>query len=261
MITGWLASGCPGDLTCAAGRGPDQSLAARNQRYLATVDLAAGQSVNGVDSGLLPDRGDPAGAPGSQHDGNDVGDGPSAPVDVAVRHSWVGSDNCADPAGTRACSLGDQFTTNVQVFNQGTAAVDGIAFVVTVPRGATLRAAPTPSPATPGSTITPGRSGTFANGEGWREYRLSGPLPAAASAHYTADWEIVGGPPSPIPYGVGRNRDRHSFVKISALAGADRDSMVGIDPFGDRDGGHNVNWPVSQDEDGSDTTDWNTDAG
>lgn len=261
MITGWLASGCPGDLYCAAGRGPDQSFESRNQRYLATVSLAPGQTVSGFDSGLLPDRGDPTGAPGSQHDGNDAGDGPATAVDIAVRHSWVGSDDCADPEGTRVCSLGDQFTTNVQVFNQGTTAVAGIAFVVTFPRGARLRAAPAPSAATPRFTITAGRSGTFANGEGWREYRLEDPLPAAAAAFYSASWEIVGGPPSPTPYGVGRDRDRHSFVKISALAGADRDSTPGVYPFGDRDGGHNVNWPVSEDEDASDTSDWNTDAG
>ncbi len=262
-ITGWLASQCPGDLDCALGRGPDQDFAVDNQFVRRTLTIVAGEDRPGIDGGFLPDHGDPTGAPGSRLDGNDAGDGPAAGVDVAVRHSGAagGFAACTDPYGTRVCSLGDRFTTNAQIYNQGTTALPDVRFLVTVPPGARLVSGPSTNPSTPGPAATAtGRTGTSADGGQWVEYHLTATLPAARAVWFALRWEIVSGPPSPTPYRSGHDRDRRSFVAVTALGTSDRDSSFGANPFVDRDGGHNVNWPVAVDEDSSDTVNWNTDA-
>ncbi len=262
-ITGWLASQCPGDLYCALGRGPNQRFEVINQFVRRTLSIAAGQDRPGLDGGFLPDHGDPSGAPGSRFDGNDAGDGSAAVTDVAVRHSATanGFNACTDPSGTRVCSLGDNFTTNAQIYNQATAALPDVRFLVTVPPGARLVRSPTPNPSTPGPSATAtGRSGTSADGGRWVEYRLGAGLPAAAAVWFNVHWEIVSGPPSPTPYRTGQDRDRRSFLAVTTVGVADRDSAFGTNPFADRDGGHNMNWPVAVDEDSSDTVNWNTDA-
>lgn len=262
VLTGWLRSQCPGDLVCPAGTGAQQDYAAENQFYRSTLDLHDGQVVTGLDAGFLPDHGDPASSPNSANEGNDGGDGAAAVADLAVRHS-IGGDrfgSCDDPVETRVCRIGDTFTTNVQLYNQGTTAADRVSFIVSEPAGSQLLSPPRPNRATPGYTVRPtGRTGTLREGSTWAEYVMNRPLPPAAAAFFTLRWEVVDGPVSPLPYRTGVNRDKKSYLKVSsaALEAPDRDSSYGTDPVADRNAGHNVNWPQARDEDAMDTIEWN----
>lgn len=262
VVTGWLRSGCPGDLHCDPGPGPQQDFASLNQFYRAEVFVAAGEHVDGVDGGFLPDHGDPAGSPGSGNGGNDAADGPAAGIDLAVRHSMAGDRfrQCADPALTRVCDVGDAFATNAQIYNQGTLTADDVRFIVTIPRGTRFVAGPLPNPTTRARTAqATGRGGQLDDGSRWVEYKLDNPLPAAGAAYFTLRWEITTGPSSPVPYANGLDRDRKSFLKVSGVESdfSDPDSRYGVDPRQDRNGGHNVNWQRSRDEDSMDTIEWN----
>jgi len=263
VLTGWLSSKCVGDLSCAAGRGTDSDYGVTNQFPKRAITLAEGDLITGLDAGFLPDHGDPTGAPTSRFNGNDDRDGSAAGVDLAVRHSAAdgGFNACTDPNGTRVCQVGDRLTTNAQVYNQGTSSVSNVRFLVSVPVGARLVGAPVANPTTSRACSATGRSGSTSDGGQWIEYELDSPLPAAATAWIKLNYEITAGPPSPLPYQTGNNRDRKAFIAITALIGTDRDSIMDTDPFDDKDAGHNVNWPIAVDEDASDSASWNTPGG
>ncbi len=258
VITGWLASQCPGDLNCSHGRGPQQGFDVVNQYPQLAVDLAPGETAI-RDGGFLPDFGDPTGTPTSENTGNDAGDGTAAATDLAVRHStYAGFRACTDPDHTRVCPVGAQLETNAQIYNQGTAAASGIRFLINIPQGASLVHGPVANPATPVVTPVPtGMTGTAPDGGRWIEYRLAAPLPAAAAVWLTIGWVIIPGPPSPTPYATGNLRSRLTYLGITGLDGTDRDSIPGYAPWDRPDLGHNVNWPAAKDEDAADSAGWN----
>jgi len=262
VLTGWLRSQCPGDLVCPAGPGEQQDFAVENQFYRAEVTLSPRQQVTGLDGGFLPDHGDPATSPLSAGDGNDPGDGPAALADLAVRHS-IGGDrfrSCDDPVKTRVCRIGDTFTTNVQLYNQGTTGASQVSFIVSEPAGSRLLSTPQSNRATPQYTLSPtGQTGSLRDGSTWAEYVMDRPLPPGAAAFFTLRWKVVDGPISPVPYRTGVNRDKKSYLKLSAatLQAPDRDSAYGTDPLADKNAGHNMNWPQDRDEDSMDTIEWN----
>lgn len=254
-ITGWLPSACPGDLWCAAGRARDQDFAVENQFLKARPAVAAGSTVSGVDLGLSPDHGDPTGASTSRHSGNDPGDGAARSHDLAVRHSGEGYTGCSDPTGLRVCPVGTTIGGLGQLYNQGTAWVSGVRFVVTVPRGATLATDPVLDQATPGTRPTrTGRTGTTASGGTWIEFSVD-PIPPGGAVWFRSAVRQSAGPSTPKPYPSGH--DRRSFIAISALTPRDVDSTLRTDPELGLDAGHNVNHLRSRDDDTSDAIEWN----
>jgi hypothetical protein len=213
--------------------------------------------VTGVDVGLSPDHGDPTGSPTSLHAGNDPGDGSPRTHDLAVRHSGGSYAGCADAAKTRVCPVGTQLTFTGQLFNQGTAWVSGVRFVVTVPKGTTLRRDPLPDAATPGPAIArTGRSGATADGGRWHEFSLASSLPPAGALWFRTTLEVTAGPATPQPIATG-SYARSSFVSVSAVTPRDNDAPLRVDPGLGLDRGHNVNWPRRIDDDTSDAVDWN----
>lgn len=256
-VTGWLPSACPGDLWCRTGRTHSQWFAVENQFVRITVRITAGRTKAGVDLGLEPDHGDPTGRSTSLHSGNDRGDGPARAHDLAVRHSsirWYAG--CKDPDRTRVCPVGTTLSNLGQIYNQGTAWVTDIRFVITVPPGTVLSRDPVPDRATPGPSPTrTGRTGRCADGSTWIEFALNRNLPPAGAVWFASNFKITGGPHSPKPYST--NYDHKAYVSISALNPADDDSPLRVDPRRGLDKGHNVNWPRAVDDDTSDAVEWN----
>lgn len=256
-ITGWLPSACPGDLWCKAGRTKDQDFAVENQWVTARPALTANATTTGVDLGLAPDYGDPTGSSTSRHTGNDPGDGKARTHDLAVRHTYVrGNSECADPNGTRVCPIGATVTALGQIYNQGTAWVSSVRFVLTLPKGTALAKGPTLDLATPGTNPTrTGRTGTTADGSTWIEFQLAASVPPAGAVWFRSGFKVTGGPSSPKPYRTPL--DHSSFLSITAVTPADNDSPLRTDPALGLDAGHNVNHPKAIDDDTSDATEWN----
>ncbi|HRW38536.1 MAG TPA: hypothetical protein P5254_12605 [Aquihabitans sp.] len=258
-LTGWLPSACPGDLHCAAGRTRDQDFAVENQFVRLRTTVPSGGTIGALDLGLEPDYGDPTGRATSLHSGNDRGDGKARAHDLAARNSMIGwYAGCADPDRTRVCPVGTTLSASGQIYNQGTAWVSGIAFVVTVPPGTVLSADPVLDRSTPGpKPARTGRTGPTADGGTWIEFSLGRALPPAAAVYFRTSYRLTGGPMSPVPYGTGRNYDRKAYVSISKVVPAEDDSPLRVDPRTGRDAGHNVNWPAAKDDDTSDAVEWN----
>jgi hypothetical protein len=256
-LTGWLPSACPGDLHCLARRTADQDFAVENQFVRAKVTVVAGSAITGLDLGLSPDHGDPTGSATSMHAGNDPGDGSARTHDLAVRHSGGGYAGCTDPAATRRCPVGTQLTFTGQLFNQGTAWVSGVRFVVTVPIGTSLVRDPVLDVNTPGiAPVRTGRTGTTADGGRWYEFDLGRSLPPAAAVWFRTVVKITAGPATPTPIASG-SYSRRSFVAVAAVTPTDNDAPLRVDPTVGLDRGHNVNWPKRLDDDTSDSVDWN----
>ncbi len=258
-ITGWLPSACPGDLRCPAWRTADQAFEVENQVLRARVNVTAGGSVSGLRLGLEPDYGDPTGSPTSLITGNDRGDGTARVHDLAVRNSNIGwYKGCTDPDKTRVCPIGTTISNAGQIYNQGTAWVSAIRFVVTVPPGTVLASDPVPYIATPGpKPVRTGRTGRCVDGSTWIEFALGTSLPPAGSVWFITAYKIVSGPLTPTPYPSGRNYDRKGYFSISAVTPSEDDSTLRVDPRQGLDAGHNVNWPVSRDDDTSDAVEFN----
>ena len=255
-ITGWLPSDCPGDLYCAAGRTANQRFAVENQFVRAHITVTTAP-ISGLDLGLLPDHGDPTGAPGSMNSGNDPGDGPALVHDLAARNSVVNwYAGCTDPDYTRVCPVGTTLTATGQIYNQGTAEASGVLFVVALPPGTSLVRDPALDPVTPGVTPTrTGRTGTTAGGGKWIEFALNRTIPPAGAVWFTTSYSITGGPLTPIPY--TKVYDHKAYISIVAVDGGDADSTLRYDPRIGLDRGHNVNWPRSLDDDTSDAIEFN----
>jgi hypothetical protein len=257
-ITGWLPSACPGDLHCAAGRTAHQRFAVRNQYVEATVDVTAGVAGAGLDLGLEPDRGDPTGSPTSLHSGNDRGDGVPRSHDLAARNSIIGRYGCPDEARTRRCPIGTKLGQLGQIYNQGTAWVTGIRFVLTIPPGTVLTAEPTVDATTPGPSPTrTGRTGTTRDGSTWIEYHLGRNLPPASAVWMRSSIQLVAGPSSPLSANVTSTVDRKAFLSVSQVTPGDNDSPLRVDPRIGLDGGHNLNHPRRLDDDTSDAIEFN----
>jgi uncharacterized repeat protein (TIGR01451 family)/LPXTG-motif cell wall-anchored protein len=235
VLTGWLATQCPKDLNCAAGRGPQQDFAVQNQYNKATVTIPDAGTVANIDGGFLPDFGDPTGASTSSNSGNDAGDsvpaGAAHPKDLAVRLSMVSAS-------------GGTATSNAQIFNQGTESVSGVIFSLVAPRGVSV-ASLVPNRATASTLATPtGQKITLADGSTTVDYALDEPLPAASVALFQVTWSVTGKSP------VGSA----TWLKIVGMDGADADSSVDHEVADDKSTGHNVNSPMSLDEDNSDSS-------
>lgn len=258
-LTGWLPSACPGDLHCAAGRTANQRFVVRNQYVEAAVDVTAGGAIVDLDLGLEPDRGDPVGSPTSLHSGNDRGDGSPRSHDLAARNSIIGGyPGCTDPARTRRCPIGTKLGQLGQIYNQGTAWVTDIRFVLTIPPGTVLRSEPTIDAATPGAAPTrTGRTGRTADGSTWIEYHLGRALPPASAVWMRSSLEIVSGPSSPLSANATSSVDRKAFLSVSQVTPADVDAPLRVDPRAGRDAGHNVNHPRQLDDDTSDAIGFN----
>lgn len=258
-LTGWLPSACPGDLHCAAGRTANQRFAVRNQYVEATVDVTVGGAKVDLDLGLEPDRGDPTGSPTSLHTGNDRGDGSPRSHDLAARNSIIGGyPGCTDPARTRRCPIGTQLGQLGQIYNQGTAWVSSIRFVLTIPPGTVLRSEPKIDAATPGAAATrTGRTGRTADGSTWIEYHLGRSLPPASAVWLRSSLEIVSGPSSPLSANATSSVDRKAFLSVSQTTPTDVDAPLRLDPRAGLDAGHNVNHPRQIDDDTSDAIGFN----
>lgn len=163
---------------------------------------------------------------------------------------------CADPNSTRVCPIGATVTALGQVYNQGTAWVSSVRFVLTLPKGTALAKAPTLDTATPGASPTrTGRTGTTADGGTWIEFQLAAAVPPAGAVWFRSGFKVTGGPSSPKPYRTPL--DHSSFLSITAVTPADNDSPLRTDPALGLDAGHNINHPKALDDDTSDATEWN----
>ena len=135
-------------------------------------------------------------------------------------------------------------------------AASGITFVVTVPRGTILSADPKLDPSSVGPAPTrTGRRGSTADGGRWFEFALNRFLAPAEAVWFSSAVRIVGGPSTPKPY--SSRRDHEAFISINKISEGDQDAPLRTDPTLGRDGGHNVNWLRSRDDDTSDAFEWN----
>jgi len=190
--TGWLRSQCPdpstpSGITCPAGPGPDNDFTVNNQflRY----PLTGAVSASNVDVGLLPDwPGDELLSPPAPV--------PANPVDVSARLSWVTS-TCVGGADN-ICRVGDTFTLNAQVFNQGLDPLTGIVTKLLVPAGDCLTSVALTKTATaPGITALSAVPSTFTCDTRVVTITLTGSLVAAGAVLIAAKAVTQSGPGTP----------------------------------------------------------------
>ncbi len=193
VSTGWYRSQC-NDLNCPVGPGVDNDFEVNNQFITATVDGAIGATL---DVGLLPDW------PGSYPI-------PAAPVpanevDVATRLSWIwpsSPGNCFRTTDARhhGCAIGDTPLGALQVSNEGTTPLTGIAGFIEVPANTTIL--PATASTSPGNSpdITDFVVGPIDPITHRAPFELVGTLRPGAAAQYVLAARIEPGTPtSPAP--------------------------------------------------------------
>lgn len=193
VSTGWYRSQCDG-LNCPAGPGVDNDFEVINQFITGTADGALGATL---DVGLLPDW------PGSYPI-------PAAPVpanevDVATRLSWIwpsNPGNCFRTADARhhGCAIGDIPSGALQISNEGTTPLSGIAGYIEVPPNTTIL--PAVASTSPGNSpdITDFVIGPIDPVTHRAPFELVGTLQPAAAAQYILLAHIEPGTPaSPAP--------------------------------------------------------------
>lgn len=193
VSTGWYRSQCDG-LNCSAGPGADNDFEVINQFITATVDGTLGATV---DVGLLPDWPGDYPIPAAPVPANEV--------DVATRLSWIwpsNPGNCFRTTDARhhACAAGDTPSGALQVSNEGTVPLTGIAGFIEVPPNTTIL--PAVASSSPGNSpdITDFIIGPIDPMTNRAPFELIGTLQPAAAAQYILTARIEAGTPaSPTP--------------------------------------------------------------
>jgi hypothetical protein len=193
VSTGWYRSQCD-DLDCPAGPGIDNDFEVINQFITATADGTFGATL---DVGLLPDWPGEYPIPAAPVPANEI--------DVATRLSWIwpsNPGNCFRTADARhhGCTVGDTPFGALQVSNEGTTPLTGIAGFIEVPPNTSIL--PAVASTSPGNSpdITDFIIGPIDPLTHRAPFELVGTLPPGAAAQYilTARLE-VGSPASPTP--------------------------------------------------------------
>lgn len=209
--TGWFRTQCDGRW-CDPGPGPDNNVAVNTQRVRTddVGDLIDEDDRAEVNVGLVPAWNDVYPVPEDLE---------PAEHDVAVRLTKTGG--CE--VGTREenlCAPGETISAQLEILNQGTAAIDGVDLLLRLPQDTEIRTPPTPAEGynfDPDLSVEAGRTDSAARST---EYSITGEIPPGGVGFFWVALDTTPGPGSPTPTPVERPYDRQAHVRITSLSPA-----------------------------------------